>query len=150
MLCDNGTNTQANNKNLKQYNKTMEKDNWAIINELCVQICDMNSDFENMISDTFDAIENGPEEEIEKMGIPFLRRVFARIKSGHELGEINAVVKMEYDGEPCYRIKNYDYPTFKWAHKIGLGNMIDCRGIYILRSALSDSAIAIMERKIKS
>lgn len=145
LACTQGTVT----KTIKHYNKIMDKDSWAVFDDLCVEICDLDESFEDVVSVAFDEIEKGPEDEVDSMGIPFLRRVLARIKSGHELGPINSVSKMDYDGKPCYRVSNYDYPTFKWAHKIGLGNMTDCRGIYILKSALSDSAIALMEKKIK-
>lgn len=124
---------------------------WEQINKLCSDITDNADDATaEMVSSAFDLFEKEPEDNLESLCLPFLRRVLARVGAGFELPPVNTVSKAELDGEPFYMVRNYDYPTFKWATKSGFGPWIDCRALYIPKNKLSRAAADAIEKKIKS
>lgn len=125
---------------------------WAQINDTCSIIYNAtdNEEVRSMIERTFDLLEADTDENVEKLALPFLRRVYARVDAGFELPPINSVARSEMDGEQFYMVKNYDYPTFKWAIKSGFDRWIDCRVLYIPKKRLSKEAAEAIEKKIKS
>lgn len=128
----------------------MEKQ-WTQINNLCSIIYDKGDDaIRQMAESSFDLFEKEPDENIDELCIPFLRRLLARVEAGFELPPVNSVASVEMDGEQFFMIRNYDYPTFKWAMKCGFGKYIDCRILYVPKKKLSESAIKAIEKKIKS
>lgn len=128
----------------------MEKQ-WEQINSLCSAIYDKGDDaIKEMVESSFDLFEKETDENIDSLCIPFLRRLLARVEAGFELPPVNTVHKTELDHDTFYLVRNYDYPTFKWAIKSGFGKWIDCRGLYIPQKDLSEKAVKAIEKKIKS
>lgn len=124
---------------------------WEQINKLCSDIYDKADEaIQEMVSSAFDLFEKEPEENLDTLCLPFLRRVQARVECGFELPPVNSVQRAMLDGEHFYLVRNYDYPTFKWAIKSGFGKWIDCRGLYVPKSELSESAVKAIEKKIKT
>lgn len=126
---------------------------WAQINDLCSEIYEITSNEEvrSMIERTFALLETDADENVERLAIPFLRRVYARVDAGFELPPVNSIGRASLDGgEEFYMVKNYDYPTFKWAIKSGFDKWIDCRVLYIPKKRLSKEAAEAIEKKIKN
>lgn len=129
----------------------MEK-TWAQINDLCSAIYNAtdNEEVRSMIERTFELLENETEENVTTLGVQFLRRLQARVDAGFELPPVNTISKTTIDGDDFFMVRNYDYPTFKWATKNEFGPWIDCRMLYIPVKRLSKSAAEAIEKKIKS
>jgi len=124
---------------------------WEQINKLCADIYDKADEAtKEMVSSAFDLFEKESEANLEKLCLPFLRRVQARVDAGFELPPVNTVHRAELGYNSFYLVRNYDYPTFKWAIKSGFGQYIDCRGLYIPKKELSENAIEAIEKKIKT
>lgn len=131
---------------------------WGCITNLISKISDIEDEINGGWPELADMMADAVSEEEEGNAdasalffnlYQFLFRLYYRLKANPAKRPFNIISKTESAGEEVFLLQNYDYATFKWLKKIGVGSSIsnDCAVVPI--GKLSDKQRRAFERKAK-
>ena len=129
---------------------------WGCITVLANKICDLEEKIDggwdalvNMVADIIE--ENSYEKDPATVFFiiyQFMFRLYFRIKANPVKREFNQISKTTIVGKEVYRVTNYNYKNFKWAHENGFISTISNDYIDIPADKLTTNQRRNFERRI--
>ena len=128
---------------------------WGCLTNLMDKISDIEDKIEGgwpeLIDMVADAVEEGGNEEdpaeLFFSLYNFLFRLYHRLKINPAVRPFNKIERLSVLDKDYFRVTNYGYGTFKWAHKQGIVDKISNDYIDIEISKLDDKQRRAFERR---
>lgn len=126
---------------------------WGTASTLLAKASDLaeqmgRDDIFNMLSDSFDLMENAKGDEIFFNVFQFCYRIYYRMKSMVDKDmPINRVTLEHRGNDDVYVVSNYDYKMFLWAKSKGFGDTINNLQFVVSPSSLTPAELHRFEKQ---
>ena len=107
-------------------------------------------DIINMLSDSYDIMEQAKGNEIFFNVFQFAWRMYFRMKFLDKNMPINRVTLEKRDHEDVYVVSNYDYKMFLWAKSKGFGGTLTNNEFTVLPSSLTPAEARRFEKQAQA